>query len=440
MKSGGSVALLLLFGLLAFISPSSTVGGLDSQEWPTFHGNWARTGHVDATLPDELELLWEFPGEWDVIRSKSSPVVADGKVYFTAIIVEEGPFYGRLVIYALDAENGSLIWSYVGGRDAGAGLHPTPTVANGTVYVGDEDYLYAFDAETGEIKWRFEVPKILDLRGVDGAPVVVDNRVYFGCWSGWFFCVDANTGELIWEYSHGDGRMGHVTEAPSLVNGVVYFGTAAGGVGYTGWVYALNAENGSLIWKFHIGDEICSSPAIVDNVLYIGAGFMGHLPGDGVWALDAKTGKLLWYFDTENMPVASPAVAHGKVYFGCFDGYVYALSAENGQVIWKYHVGGLGLPSPIVVGDKVLIGSDRVHVLDAETGELLAEYGMGSVPNPPAFAYGKLYFICYQGGIKAYAPSAPELPKPAPPLPTALALTFIVAAVAVAVIVKMRRK
>jgi outer membrane protein assembly factor BamB len=445
MKLGGSVALVLLFGLLAFISPSSAVGGLDSQEWPTFYGNWARTGHVDATLPDELELLWEFPGEWDVIRSQSSPVIAGGKVYFTA---ENRLDDGRLYIYALNAENGSLIWSYRTGWSGSPAEDPTPTVVDGKVYVGSWDnYFYCFDAETGELKWKFCTRRPGRASGVDGAPVVVDNVVYFGSWNGYFYALDANTGELIWKYSDGNGKMGHAYGAPTFVDGVVYFATGAGsGVikrdnfNYTGWVYALDAKDGSLIWDFPVGDEAEHSIAVVDNRLYVGFGFMGHLPGDGMWALDARTGELLWYFDTKNMPVGSPAVAHGKVYFGCKDGYVYALSAENGQVIWKYHIGGPIFSSPIVVGDKVLIGNDRVHVLDAETGELLAEYGVGHVPNSPAFAYGKLYFIDFQGGIKAYAPPAPELPKPAPLLPTALALTFIVAAVAVAVIVKMRRK
>jgi outer membrane protein assembly factor BamB len=440
MKLGGSVALLLLFGLLAFISPSSAVGGLDSQEWPTHRGDWARTGLARVEIPAELELLWEFPGEWRVLESRSSPAVTEGKVFFTAVNVKEGsPSFGYLYFYALDAENGSVIWYYRGGRDAGGGVHPAPTVIDGTVYVGDEDYLYAFDAETGEIKWRFEVPKIPGLRGVDGAPVVVDNRVYFGCWSGWFFCVDANTGELIWEYSDGEGRvwqgvripsMGHVTEAPSLVNGVVYFGTAAGMAGYTGWVYALNAENGSLIWKFHIGDEIFSSPAIVDNVLYIGAGYFGHLPGDGMWALDAHTGELLWYFDTENQMITStPVVVDGKVIFGSkYNESIYALSAEDGSVLWSTHVGETWFwNSPVVANGTVFIGVGYdLYVMRVEDGSIVARYyEVGLLSGSPAIAHDKI-FIAGSRGLLAFGarPQPPGLALDWPLLlaPVAIAL------------------
>ncbi|MFJ4629209.1 PQQ-binding-like beta-propeller repeat protein [Streptomyces sp. NPDC088847] len=38
----------------------------------------------------------------------------------------------------------------------GKAVRPSPTVADGTVYAGDDDERrYAFDAATGEIRWRF---------------------------------------------------------------------------------------------------------------------------------------------------------------------------------------------------------------------------------------------------------------------------------------------
>ena len=342
-----------------------------------------------------------------MIRSRSTPAVAGRKVYFTAENMQDSLLY----IYALDAENGSLMWSYRGGRDAGAGRLPSPTVASGRVYVGDENYLYAFDAESGERIWRFEVPWEGGLHGVDSAPVVTDNKVYFGSWDGWFYCVDANTGELIWEYSDGDGEMGHVMGAPAVIDGAVYFGTGAGSVGYTGWVYALNAENGAPIWRYHIGDEISSSPAVVDNIVYIGAGFMGHLSGDGMWAFDAKTGEVLWYFDTENEPVSSPAVAHSKVCFGSNDGYVYALSAENGSVVWKYYLErGIAWNPPVVIGNRVILGTRSLYVFDAETGELLSSRLIGAAGYAPAFAYGKIYIATwYPGGLQAWAQAPAEV-------------------------------
>ncbi|MFB0499921.1 MAG: PQQ-binding-like beta-propeller repeat protein [Candidatus Hadarchaeaceae archaeon] len=407
MKFGMVIVVVLV---VALVVPPLTIAGQSSEEWPTFHGNWARTGYIDAELSDNLGLLWEFPGEWGVLQSKSTPAIADGKVYFTAYKTQED--IGHIFIFALDAENGELVWNYRAGRDAGASDYPSPTVVDGRVYVGDENYLYAFDAESGELIWRFEVPWEGGLHGVDSSPVVIDNRVYFGSWDGWFYCLDANTGELIWAYSDGDGKMGHAMEAPAFSDGIIYFGTGAGAgspIDYTGWVYALNAQNGDLIWKFQIGDEIGSSPAVVDNIVYIGAGFMGHLPGDGMWAFDAHTGELIWYFDTENESVGCPAVAHGKVYFQSNDRYLYALDAKNGSIVWKYYTDTWAWSPPIVIGDKVVIGNGELHVLDAENGDLISLGNIGGGGYAPAFAYGKIYITTWSpGGIQVLgAPSTP---------------------------------
>lgn len=415
------VRMVVLLSLMILLPPTvSAVRAQEDQEWPTFNLDWSRTGYVDAELSSELKLLWEFPGEWDVIQSQSSPAIAGGKVYFTAENMENGPSYGLLHIYALDAENGSLVWSYRAGRDAGAGALPSPTVVGGRVYVGDENYLYAFDAETGEVKWRFDVFYKYGLHGVDGAPIVIDNRVYFGTWDGWFYCLDANTGELIWKYSHevGSGsinevisfsKMGHVYGSPAYADGVIYFSTGAGSGGYTGWIYALNAENGSLIWKFYAGDEASESLAVVENRVYAGFGYFGHLLGDGMWAFDARSGAELWRFDTENQNygISPPAVAHGKVYFTSDDGYLYAVDAENGSVLWRHYVSPLAgtFDYVIVVGNKVVVTKgEGLHILDAETGELLRATGGGSNTVGVAYAYGKLYVMDYQMGLLVFGP------------------------------------
>ncbi|GAH10194.1 unnamed protein product, partial [marine sediment metagenome] len=68
------------------------------------------------------------------------------------------------------------------------------------------------------------------------------------------------------------------------------------------------------------------------------------------------------------------------------------------------------IPAPIVVGDKVLISNSTVHVLDAETGELLEKWFGVDFVNSPAFAYGKVYFIDYAGGMKALVPIVREPP------------------------------
>lgn len=406
VKLYAALAMLLVAMFLPF-SGGAAETPEDNQEWPTFHGNWARTGFTDVTLPENLMWLWAFDLENhpELMEIESSPAVAYGKVYFVA---KNG------YVYSLDAESGELVWRYLTGGTAGPYLGPSPTVVGGVVYVGSWDnHVYALDAENGELIWRFEVDIFWTLLGVDGAPAVIDNRVYVGSWNGYFYCLNAENGELIWSYSDGDGKMGHVIGAPAVINGVIYFGAAAGDVGYTGTVYALNAENGGLIWKYYIGDEISASPVVIDNVVYIGAGYGPHLPGDGMYALDARTGELLWYFDTNNEPItSSAAVKNGKLYFGSHTKKIYASNAENGSMIWSFETDSFILSSPAIAGDKVYVGAGvNFYVLDAANGRLIQKLyiGGGSVVNSPAIAYGKVY-VASRYGIYCYG-SPPESPQ-----------------------------
>jgi len=60
----------------------------------------------------------------------ASPVVANGVVYV-----------GDQDVYALDASSGALLWSYA----TGGGINTAPAVADGTLYVGSFDKrLYVF--------------------------------------------------------------------------------------------------------------------------------------------------------------------------------------------------------------------------------------------------------------------------------------------------------
>ncbi|MGH8164958.1 MAG: PQQ-binding-like beta-propeller repeat protein, partial [Rhodanobacteraceae bacterium] len=46
----------------------------------------------------------------------------------------------------------SVNWSY----KTGAGISSSPTVSRGTLFVASNDgKLYAFDLQTGRVKWRF---------------------------------------------------------------------------------------------------------------------------------------------------------------------------------------------------------------------------------------------------------------------------------------------
>jgi outer membrane protein assembly factor BamB len=108
-----------------------------------------------------------------------------------------------------------------------------------------------------------------------------------------------------------------VWSSPAVAGGKVYVGS------YDDNVYCLDADTGSKIWNYSTGNYVWSSPAVAGGKVYVGSGDYN------VYCLDADTGSKIWNYQTGNFvwssPVwSSPAVAGGKVYVGSYDGNVYA--------------------------------------------------------------------------------------------------------------------
>jgi len=166
-------------------------------------------------------------------------------------------------VYALNASNGALIWSYnVGYRIAWS----SPAVAYGKVYIGSNDRkVYALDAFDGDLVWSYTTGY-----WVDSSPAVAYGKVYIGSRDNKIYCLDASTGAFVWSYA-----------------------------------------TGAVMW---------SSPAVADGKVYVGAGY-----GNGkIYSLDAFTGAVVWSYATDGIIYSSPGIADGKVYVGSRDNKIYA--------------------------------------------------------------------------------------------------------------------
>ncbi|HEV8218741.1 MAG TPA: PQQ-binding-like beta-propeller repeat protein [Streptosporangiaceae bacterium] len=112
-----------------------------------------------------------------------------------------------------------------------------PAVANGVVYVGTSDYVYAVTTD-GHIPsgWPHDGRVRLPGGSVSG-PVVAFGKVFVGS-DRWLSCLDASTGRRCgqWPPFHTDG----LVATPVLANGRVYAGTIGG------HVYAVSVMTGTM--------------------------------------------------------------------------------------------------------------------------------------------------------------------------------------------------
>jgi polyvinyl alcohol dehydrogenase (cytochrome) len=160
---------------------------------------------------------------------------------------------------------------------------------------------------------------------VTATPAVVDGTVYVGDWSGRFYAIDLDTGELEWSYTtdvHPVVYAGQIVSSAAVaeVGGrrLVFFGG-----GKT--VYALDAADGSLVWARELGEtgagrdddptEIESSPVVVDGMVIVGTDVHNSPGGEpaGVVALDAASGGRRWTAKT------APTTGDGATGSGCGD-------------------------------------------------------------------------------------------------------------------------
>jgi PKD repeat protein len=232
-------------------------------------------------------------------------------------------------LYAVDAATGTEQWVFETGDD----VESSPTVVDGTVYVGSlDDNLYAVDAATGTEQWAFDTGGF-----VDSSPTVVDGTVYVGSESK-LYAMDVAERTKQWAFKTGD----LVYSSPTVVDGTVYVGS------YDDNLYAVDAATGTEQWAFEAGIRVISSPTVVDGTVYVGS---ASFDTGTLYAVDAAEGTKQWAFKTGGGVDSSPTVVDGTVYVGSYDGNLYAVDAATGSQQWAFETGYSVDQSPTVVSD-----------------------------------------------------------------------------------------
>jgi len=273
-------------------------------------------------------------------------------------------------------------------QNPGAALEVTPVVVNGVMFITSANDAYALDAQTGQELWHHE--RAISSGLIDDASshhnrgvAVLGARVYMETDNAHLLCLDARSGNLIWDRAYAtDNKNYGATSVPLIVKNLVLVGTSGGDDGVRGFLAAFDAQTGKEVWRFwtipapgEFGSESwpgdmykhgCATtwmPGTYDpdlNTLYWGTGnpcpdFDGSVrPGDDLYtssllALDPDTGKLKWYFqfsphnlydyDAVQTPVLIDAKFQGKprklIVTANRNGFLYILDRVNGKYLYS---------------------------------------------------------------------------------------------------------
>ena len=240
-------------------------------------------------------------------------------------------------------KTGALKWKFATGNV----VHASPAVAGGVVYIGSWDrYLYALRAEDGSLLWKFETgddTEIYNHVGIASSAAVAGGVVYFGCRDGHFYAVDAKTGKERWNH---DNKQGWVIASPAVRGGTVYFPTSDGMR-----FKALDGATGKLVFDLANNAVSFSSPAIARDTVFFGS-------SDGwLHAVDLKTGRALSDFQTEGSKQNAAKYIDDKGRIK--EDALYPDFTLDGIILGLERMFSLGsvLSSPVVDGGVVYVGS-----------------------------------------------------------------------------------
>ncbi len=353
-----------------------------SEDWPQFRGPDGQ-GHSDAvglprTWSETQNVKWRtaIPGEgW------SSPVVLGSQIWL-ATALEDGK---SLRAICVDRSTGKLIHNVeVAHVDAPAPKHALNSHASPT-------------------------------------PVIEPGRVYFSFGMYGVFCLNSETGEIMWkntELRHDHGQNGPGS-SPILHGGLFILNCDGTELRY---VAALNKITGQRVWKTPRSNRIDKSPELKKayaTPLIINVNGRDQLISPGAFRVNAYepgTGKELWFCDIPGFSnVPRPVYGHGLVYVctGYMNSELFAIRPFGAgdvtatHVAWKTKKQVSFKPSPLLVGDQFYMVSDSgmVSCLDAKTGELVwSERLGGEYSASPVFAGDAIYLFNQQGQATVILP------------------------------------
>jgi outer membrane protein assembly factor BamB len=355
--------------------------------WSTYHGDTNLAGVAPATLPDTPAKLWRFQTSAPLLYG---PVASASMLHFVNN-------HGELVTVDF---TGKKIWSKQLMRksvndeaEQNARVDGPVSCFESTLVLGTmAGTVYAFDAATGNEKWRHEMgsPVLGAVTYQPASPTQPQARVYIiGQEDGALHCLSFADGTPLWKSEPIDRCDG----SPAAGDGVVSFGSCASAL------HVISAENGAILKNIAVGKEsqVAGGVAIRGNSV-----FSGTHAGELIHA-NLATGEIVWTnTDCEAEVFTTPAVSGDKVIYGGMDDTIYCVDRATGKNVWKFDAKGMP-GSAVIVGDKVVVTANGVlYMLALADGKQLWTYEVSDEITPPSIINGMILVGGKDGSLSAF--------------------------------------
>ena len=306
-------------------------------EWPGFRGP-SRDSIIHAV---RIETDWSRTPPVELWRRAVGPAWSSFAVAGDRFFTQEQRGEDEIVS-AYNLKTGEPVWMH---RDAarfwesnaGAGPRGTPTLSDGRVYtLGGTGILNALDARNGSVIWSRnaasdtgrEVPDW----GIASSPIIIGDSVVVAT-AGWLAAYDKNSGKPRW-FGPKEG-WGYSSPHLSTIDGIAQV-VLVNGPG----IIAVAPSDGTVLWQHAwAGDSIVQPAILPGDDFLIGSG-SGIADKNGVLRINVTHGAGGWavnerWMSTGLKPYFNDFVVHKGHAFG-FDGSILAcIDINDGMRKWK---------------------------------------------------------------------------------------------------------
>lgn len=266
------------------------------------------------------------------------------------------------VIACYDFETGAELWtvSYRGffvEQMGGEGPRATPTLDGDRLYsLGASGDLYCVNAETGIVVWQRDILKgMSNLQwAMSGSPLVLGDRVYVtnsGLGGDSILALDKMTGDVIWtslpeQQGYSSLLVAELCGKQQLLNFAAFA------------INGIDPDTGERLWSFpwtgsQNGINVAQPIPVGDDRVFISTGY-----GKGCALLqiarngDAFSVTELWANINMKNKFNSSVLHNGYIY-GLDEGVLACVKVEDGSKAWK--AGRYGHGQILLAGDQILV-------------------------------------------------------------------------------------
>ena len=211
----------------------------------------------------------------------------------------------------------------------------SPIVYDGIMYVSTSfNRLFALDAVTGELHWRYDHQQPVDLRLCCGPAnrgvAIVGDSVIMATLDARLLSFDRKSGAILWNVEIADYKRGFsATSAPLIVKNLAIIGVAGGEYGVRGFFDAYDVNSGALVWRHY------TVPAEGEPGVETWAGDSWRRGGAPAWTIGAYDPAL----DTLYWTTGNPGPDwNGDARLGdnLFSNSLLALDPDTGVMKWYF--------------------------------------------------------------------------------------------------------